>query len=453
MLESWYYRELFEIGDKPVLLGQIVLLILIVFGFALIHRLLKRNYLPTYFKNNLVGRDEGRLLLRLLTYMFISISALAALFLTHLNFLFFKEQSINIDLRLILEAIIIVIFARLLDWMIFNILINKYYSKRDGESSDLTIVQTSKKESSAASIVQYIVYLLAAILILRRFNLDITLYEYSNSVDGVDVAFKLTNIFKAILVFFIARLLVWVVTQLVLYGLYRKQEIDLGVQYALNQLLAYFIYVIAFVLALQSLGLNMTLIWGGAAALLVGLGLGLQDTFNDFFSGIVLLFERTVKIGDVLEIEGTVGTVKKIGLRSSIIEARDNVTIIVPNSKMVNQKMINWTHHDQKVRFSIPVGVAYGSNTPLVKRLLLSAVKSNPYIIESPAPFVRFMGFGDSALEFQLFFFSRNFLVIEDIKSDIRFEIDRLFRENGVAIPFPQRDVWIRKAPEVDKDS
>jgi len=189
----------------------------------------------------------------------------------------------------------------------------------------------------------------------------------------------------------------------------------------------------------------MTVLWGGAAALLVGLGLGLQQTFNDFFSGIILLFERTVELGDVLEVDGTVGTVKLIGLRTSILETRDNITVVVPNSKLVTNNVTNWSHFDKKVRFQVNVGVAYGSDTKLVKELLLKVAMENTAVLEQPSPFVRFTNFGDSSLDFELHFYSREFIDIEDVKSDLRFEIDTFFRENNVDIPFPQRTIWMGK--------
>ena len=120
------------------------------------------------------------------------------------------------------------------------------------------------------------------------------------------------------------------------------------------------------------------------------------------------------------------------------------MSVIVPNSKLVTNNVINWSHFDDKVRFKINVGVAYGSDTQKVKNLLIKVAIDNIYVLDSPPPIVRFVNFGDSSLDFELHFWSRNFLVIEDIKSDLRFSIDQAFRENDVQIPFPQRDVWLK---------
>jgi len=276
-------------------------------------------------------------------------------------------------------------------------------------------------------------------LVLQSFNLDYTIFP--NEKYNLQVS----DIFEAILILLFARLIYWAITQVILWNYYKRSKVDTGAQYAINQLLQYVIYVIAILLALSSLGVQMTVLWGGAAALLVGLGLGLQQTFNDFFSGIILLFERSVSVGDVVNIGGLIGTVKKIGLRASIVETRDSVAIIVPNSKLVTDNVVNWSHYDAKARFSINVGVAYGSDTELVKNILLKTASENIYIKKHPAPFVRFTNFGDSSLDFELLFYSRNFIVIEDVKSDLRFEIDKTFRENDIIIPFPQRDIWMKK--------
>lgn len=426
-----------------LLLSNLLLFVgacLAVFGlhYLLIHRWLislcrRRNVDPKYVS---IGKNAIRSLL-----LFILI--LATLYIFSWDHSFGEWRGVNISISLFVKSITILITARFLDWLISNVFINEYYNKRDkalkSNKIDSHLVVT---KPFGSKIVQYIVYTLAFILILRSFNLDFRLYEIN--YDGDQIIFRLSNIVFVVLIFLIARFLVWFVTQLFLYSIYKQKNVDVGAQYALNQLLKYVIYVITIFVALENLVVKMNIIWGGMAALLVGVGLGLQQTFNDFMSGIVLLFERTVKVGDVLELQDMVGTVKKIGLRASILETRANLNVVVPNSKLVNDNVINWTHFDDKNRFEIAVGVAYGSDTTVVKRLLLQSLENNPYIVKYPAPMVRFVDFGESSLNFVLYFFSRNFIVIEDVKSDIRFEIDRLFRENNIEIPFPQRDIWHR---------
>ena len=134
-----------------------------------------------------------------------------------------------------------------------------------------------------------------------------------------------------------------------------------------------------------------------------------------------------------------VGTVKRIGLRTSLVETRDNKTVIVPNSKLVVDKVVNWSHYDDKSRFHLDLGVAYGTDTEKVKEILTKVATNNIYVLKYPAPFVRFKDFAASSLAFELHFWTKNFIIIEDIKSDLRFDIDKAFRENDIEIPFPQR--------------
>ncbi|MEM9525621.1 MAG: mechanosensitive ion channel domain-containing protein, partial [Bacteroidota bacterium] len=218
-----------------------------------------------------------------------------------------------------------------------------------------------------------------------------------------------------------------------------------GSQFAINRLLTYFVYLIGVLLVIQAMGFDLRVIWTGAAALLVGIGIGLQQTFNDLICGIIILFERSVKVGDVVELTGhQVGTVRKVGARTSVVETRDDIIIFVPNSKLIGENVTNWSHVRRTARFHVMVGVAYGSDTELVKKLLLQVAEDHPKIMKSPKPFVRFLDFGSSSLDFDLLFWSRDFIRIENIKSDLRFSIDAAFRANNIEVPFPQRDLWIR---------
>jgi small-conductance mechanosensitive channel len=310
---------------------------------------------------------------------------------------------------------------------------------------ELDRYQTDSKNKTNRT-VQYAVYILALLFIVQAFEIDWVFYTYkpAGAEDGQTRSFSVSNLLNAAFIIVLARLFSWMIIQLILSQYYRSKQINVGSQYAFNQLLQYFVYIIAGLMALEALGFTLTLIWGGAAALLVGVGLGLQETFKDLFSGVILLFERRAEVGDVVEVDGLIGTVKRIGVRTSLVETRDNIVVIVPNSRLIVQHFVNWSHNDNKARFYIKVGVAYGSDTELVKQLLLDIARSNAEVIRHPAPFVRFVDFGDSSLDFELHFWSHEFIRIEDVKSDMRFKIDQAFRENGVTIPFPQRDVWMK---------
>ncbi len=257
-------------------------------------------------------------------------------------------------------------------------------------------------------------------------------------------AFHVSNLVNVLIIYFFVRVIMWLLDQL-LNSYYERDKVDVGAQYAINQVLRYIIYTSAILAAIQALGFNLTLIWGGAAALLVGFGLGLQQTFNDLISGLLLLIERTVEVGDTLDVDGEIGIVERIGIRVSHVRNRADIIILLPNSKLVTSKVINWSSKRENTRFDVAVGTAYGSDTALIKKLLLEIVNHHEKVETYPTPFVLLEDFGASSLDFKVFFWSKELMKAEHIKSDIRFEIDRVFREHKIEVPFPQRDVWIKK--------
>lgn len=224
----------------------------------------------------------------------------------------------------------------------------------------------------------------------------------------------------------------------------KKEGVDEGSLISIFQIIKYLIWVITIGFVISQLGFKLNILIASSAALLVGLGFGIQQIFNDYISGILILLEHNIKVGDILEIENEkVGKVLKIGLRTSKIKTRDDIIVVIPNSKLISENTINWSHMVGKTRFHVNVGVAYGSNTRLVKQVLLSCADKIEDISKTPVPFVRFQEFGDSSLNFQLFFWTKNTFYVENIKSDLRFLIDDEFRNNNIQIPFPQRDIHI----------
>ncbi len=220
-----------------------------------------------------------------------------------------------------------------------------------------------------------------------------------------------------------------------------------GKALALIQIGKYVIYLLAILLAIRSVGFNITPILLGSSALFIGLGFGLQDAFKDFISGLILLFEGDVVIGDIIEFEnGILATVKEIKLRTSKVRTRDGIVIFVPNSQLTNNRVINWTNSNVLTRFHVGVGVAYGSDTELVEKILTEVAKEDNAVNMKIKPFVRFLNFGESSLDFEVHFWSKEVWRIEFVKSRMRFAIDKKFRENNVSIPFPQRDLHLRSS-------
>jgi len=232
----------------------------------------------------------------------------------------------------------------------------------------------------------------------------------------------------------------------VLKRIAEKKGLSDGSFLSIYQIVKYLIWISFFFVSLSVLNINISVILAGSAALLVGLGLGIQQLFNDYASGIVMLIERTVKIDDVIELDdGTIGKVLSIGIRTSTIETRDNIAIIIPNSKFVDNSVINWSHIKAKTRFNVSVGVAYGTDIKHVRSILLDIADNNKSIVKKPKPFVLFKDFGESSLDFSLIFWLNETWAAERVKSDIRFQINTEFAKNKIQIPFPQRDVHMIK--------
>jgi small-conductance mechanosensitive channel len=203
------------------------------------------------------------------------------------------------------------------------------------------------------------------------------------------------------------------------------------------------IYLIVMLIVFDSIGINVTAIFAASAALLIGIGLALQTLFQDIISGIFILVDQSVHVGDIIEIEGKVGRVEEIKLRTTRAVTIDNKVLIIPNHLYLENSLYNWTQNGTTTRENVEVGVAYGSDVQLVKKLLLQAASTHESVISEPEPTVIFTEFGDSSLNFKLVFTLSDSFKAQFPKSEIRFEIDRLFRENNVTIPFPQRDIHI----------
>jgi len=332
------------------------------------------------------------------------------------------------------------VVARIADKMISSRLLEEFDSQTD---SDIYKAQYGKKsQSNITRVVRAAMLIVVGIVLTRVLNL-----QPLQITDTISIS--LAQVLTVILIIMIMRLLLWIVINIILYGWYKAQQIDLGKQYAYNQLLSYVIYFIAVIFILQYLQIDLTLLLAGAAALLVGIGIALQQVFSDFFGGLVILFERSVEVGDFLDIGPERGVVKKIGLRASVLETPDKMDIIVPNSQLVNSRVANLSSTRTMTRFDVNVGVAYGSNTDQVKTLLIEAATNNKDILNTPKPYVRLTNFGDNSLDFQLLFYSDRLQRMEDVKSDLRFEIDRLFNEHQISIPFPQRRIHIQKPTDL----
>lgn len=223
--------------------------------------------------------------------------------------------------------------------------------------------------------------------------------------------------------------------------IYRSQKLDESKKFTVFSLIKYVLYVVGFILGMNMIGINVSVLMGASAALLVGIGLGLQNIFSDFVSGIVLLLDSSIKVGDIIEVDNLVCQVKEINLRTTTVLTRDDKYVILPNTFLTKNNLFNWTHSNLNSRFDIQVGVAYSSDVQTVMDILKSVTAANPKVAKTPEPFVRFNDYADSALIFNVYFWSSDPFRVENLKSELRVKYFEAFREHDIEIPFPQRVV------------
>lgn len=230
-----------------------------------------------------------------------------------------------------------------------------------------------------------------------------------------------------------------------------RTKMDVGLQYAIARIAGYLVLVLGVLVGLETIGINLSSLTVLAGALGVGIGFGLQNIVNNFVSGLILLTERPIRVGDRVDVGGTMGDVVRIGARSTAIVTNDNITIIVPNSQFISGQVTNWSIGDPKVRFRIPVGVSYGSDPRVVEKLLLEVAAANAHVLKEPPPSVRFVQFGDSSLNFELRAWSIDMVNRPGaLHSELNFAIWDKFKQHGIEIPFPQRDLHIKEPVRVE---
>lgn len=306
-------------------------------------------------------------------------------------------------------------------------------------------------------------FALAAYISVKSFNINndgVSFREFLDYhfIDTPKIRVSFENVIYVILIIFGARVVLNIVRLFIQRRFKRSKASEIGTEYVYTQVAKYIINVFAFMCILAALDVDTKLFLGGSAALLVGLGLGLQDVFKDMFSGFVLLFEGSIRVGDVVEIndgkssEPMVAKIIRINVRTTQIETRDGNILIVPNAKLTQEYIENWSHGSTLSRFRLPVTIAYGSDTHLVSEILKQAVLSHPKVHKTKGVDVRLNDFGENGLHMEIMFWADQSWDINVYKSEIRFEIDRLFRHYKIKIPYPQRDVRVFQSSTESKD-
>jgi small-conductance mechanosensitive channel len=270
-------------------------------------------------------------------------------------------------------------------------------------------------------------------------------YYLNHKVTVGSIEVSVTSLLEALLIFTLALILSRTLSRLLERRIAKRAYLDPGLRYTLGRLTQYVIVGLGTLLALKTgLSLDLTSIAVVFTALSVGIGFGLQYIAADIASGFILLFERPIRVGDRITIGKEEGDVQSINLRTTVMTTNDRVSVIVPNSKLIRDHLINWSYGDPRARISIPVGVAYGSDVDLVSRTLLQAAEEIANVLKDPPPKVQFLKFGDWSLDFRLLIWTNRPRLHTQIRSDINFRIEKLFHEAGIEIPFPQTELRLR---------
>jgi len=253
----------------------------------------------------------------------------------------------------------------------------------------------------------------------------------------------LTFVLILILGFLISRTVRFVLRE----DVFSRMPLQQGVPSAMSTLIHYLFLVIVLIMALAALGMEWSQLTLLTGALGVGIGFGLQSVVNNFVSGLILLFERPIREGDVVEVDTIIGEVRRVGMRSSTVATFQGAEVVLPNSILASQRLVNWTLSARQRRVDITVGVQYGSDIPTVRELLTNVAATHPDVLRQPKPVAFFLDFGESALQFQLCFWVPRFDVHMQMKSEVAAKVAAALQEAGIAIPFPQRDLHITSSP------
>lgn len=227
--------------------------------------------------------------------------------------------------------------------------------------------------------------------------------------------------------------------------IYSSKKLNTGEKFSINKISRYLIILIALLVGLRIVGFDITVFLAGYAALLVGIGFGLQNIFSDFISGIILLLDGSLKVDDIVEVNGKIYVVEEIKFRTTTVLGRDENYVILPNSELTTNSVVNWTYNKRPSRFHIDLGVDYSTNVPELMEILKEVAESIPRVLVTPHPFVRFTDYGESSLRFGVYFYTHDIFRAEHIKSQMRVEIFKKLSAKGIIFPFPQRVVHFSK--------
>jgi len=341
------------------------------------------------------------------------------------------------------EIIIPVVFLFLLNLLgnlIRSILINRILNR---------YIEDRKTILSIGNITKYSILIIGASVLIAEIGLDSESGLNFSLFGDSESEIKLFDVFQ---IFFFLALLVFVASKF--KSIFVKQVMsryseDIGVSESIGTIIQYALIFIGSIIIIQNSGVNLGSLNVLAGALGVGIGFGMQSIANNFISGLIILFERPIKMGDRIEVGNVSGDVIQISSRATTVNTNDNISIIIPNSEVINKQVINWSHHDRNVRFRIPVGVSYQEDPAKIKEILLAVASVHKGVLTKPSPDVIFIEYGDSSLNFELMVWTSKYINRPKIlQSELYFSIFEEFKKQGVEIPFPQRDLHLKSGFE-----
>jgi small-conductance mechanosensitive channel len=278
---------------------------------------------------------------------------------------------------------------------------------------------------------------------MKLINKFIELLNYNFTIGSA--TFTPKTILIVILVFLLTSFMLKILRKIIFRTLAKDTRIKFK---SIFSFINYFIYIVVILIVLQNIGVDVTAIFAASAALLVGVGLALQTFIQDIISGIFILIDKSVLVGDIIQVDGQIGQVENIKLRTTRAVTRENKVLIIPNHKFLTSILFNWTENGIITKEIVEIGVAYKSNPKQIKSLLLEIAKSHEKVLSNPAPSVLFNDFGESALIFQLYVSVDSSFSANLVKSDLRFTIFEVFEKEGIEIPFPQRSLTFTNSPK-----
>jgi len=349
----------------------------------------------------------------------------------------------------ITEIIIPIVFLFIINLfgnLVRSILINKILSRYvEDRKTVLSIGNTTKYIILAIGVAT----VLAAIGFSSNSDLNYTLTYDSDDKPALRIFDVIRLVFLMTLLVFLSGKLKTIFVKQIL----SKYSDDIGVSQSIGTIIQYFFIIMGAFVVIQSSGINLGSLNVLAGALGVGIGFGLQNIANNFISGLIILFERPIKVGDRIEVGNVTGDVVKISSRASTVSTNDNISIIIPNSELINKQVINWSHNDRRIRYHVPVGVSYKEDPEFIRRVILEVADENKDVLKRPAPDVLFIGYGDSSINFDLLVWTSSYIDKPIIlRSQLYYEIFKKFKEHKIEIPFPQRDLHLKSGwPNTNK--